>query len=524
MHSCIFKELPQHDRHRKYFLTFIGIMKRSAYPDLAILSGVVLLLFYPLFYTHYFYTDEIVQLTHYRKGTNFHMFAEQGRYLTDRLFQSLFSAIDTIGQITRLRLISLLGWMVCIPVWYTILTRVCRKEELPPFLPFFTVLYLIVCPPFCVSVSWASCMELFIANTSGLVAGYALYSQIRFVPVPGTTHKKMELPARGVVLTLLFGVISLFTYQNGFGCFLLPFLLQAIAKKEWSRSIVAAIGMYFFTYLLYYMLFKWQLHFWQTGASTRTGFAAEPLSKILFFLGRPLATAFHFTWIVNERSLAGKVFYALVFVAWLLLNLFTRRPGSFPSRLRYLAGIFCLLILIYLPSLIVKENYASNRTLLALDMTIFLLVFTTLLQWVRMEKNQLIMANLLGIFLVANAWYNFRYQFLGPVKKEYDLVRNYMETGIHSGITNVTFIRPTQDLFGRKYGVNISWDEFGVPSTYPGWVPEDFVRQVVFEKTGDRAAADKLVITNWPDKQTWLASRPSPGENTFTVDVESIMR
>jgi len=481
-------------------------MKRSSYRDLGILTGITLIIFYPLFYTHYFYTDEVIQLTHYRKGADFHMFAVQGRYLTDVLFQFLFSAIDTIGQITRLHVFSLLGWMACIPVWYTILTRVCRKEELPSFLPFVIVLYLIACPPFCVSVSWASCMELFIANTSGLIAGYVFYSR------------------RAIVWSLLFGIISLFTYQNGFGCFLLPFLLQVIAKKQWSRTIGTAIGMYFFTYLLYYVLFRWQMQFWHMGASERTGLAPEPFSKLLFFLARPLATAFHFTWLVNERSVAGKGGYALVAGGWLLLSLYLLRPRSFSFRLRYLAGVFCLLGLIYLPSLIVKENYASNRTLLALDMAVFLLVFTTLLQWVRMERHQLVIASGLSLFLVANAWYNFRYQFLRPVKKEYELVRSYIDTQYHAGITNVAFIRPAPDLFQRQYGVNISWDEFGRPSTYPEWVPESFVRQVVFEKTGSRVAADSLVITNWPDKQAYMVSKPAPAQNTLTVDVESILQ
>lgn len=502
-------------------------MKRSFWRHLFLLTsvvGIALVIFYPLFYTHYFYTDEIVQLIHYRKGSNFHMFAQQGRYLTDIIFQSLFSAIDTIRQITWLRLFSLLGWIVCIPVWYTIFVRVCRKEELPSFLPFFAVLYLIVCPPFCVSVSWSSCLELFIANTTGLIAGYVLYSQIRYVTVPGSAREKIKLPAGAMALTLLSGIISLFTYQNGFGCFLLPFLLHLIARKEWSRTISVAIGMYFLTYLVYYLLFRWQLQFWEIGVSTRTGLAPEPLSKILFFLGRPLATAFHFTWIVNEHSLAGKLIYALILGAWLLLILFILRPGTLFHRLRYLAGIFCFLVLAYLPSLAVKESYASNRTLLALDLAVFLLVFTTLLQVVRKERHRLIMTNLLGALLVASGWYNFRYQFLLPVKKEYDLVRNYIDVEYRPDSKEVAFIRPPEDLFIRKYGVHVSWDEFGRPSSFPEWVPEPFIRQVVYEKTGSRAVADSLVITNWPDRQAYRDSKPMPSQNTLTVDVEDIMK
>ncbi|HWK07786.1 MAG TPA: hypothetical protein VNS58_29340 [Puia sp.] len=520
-------------------------MKKATYRDLAILFGITLLIFYPLFYTHYFYTDEIGQLRNYRPGSHYHMFVGLGRYITDTIFQFLFNSIDTIRQITRLRIFSLFGWMACIPVWYLILTRVCQKEELPRLLPFFTVLYLVCCPPFCVYVSWASCMELFIANTSGLLAGYTLYSQIKFLPTAGSVHKRMELSAMAVGWTLLFGVVSLFTYQNGFGCFLLPFLLHAIAKREWSRTLGAAIGIYLLTYLLYYALFRWQMRLWHIDSSERTGFSPAPLSKMAFFLVRPLATAFRFTWIAREDSSPALYISQSILLAWLLVNFYIHRSLSASVRLLYLAGIGCLLGLIYLPSLIAKENYASNRTLLGLDLAVFLLVFSTLLRAVRAEKYRPIMAALLGLFFVANAWYNFHYQFLAPVKKEYDQVRNYIETQYHPGITSVTFIRPPQQLFHDLYGVNISWDEFGVPSTFPQWVPEDFVRQVVWEKTGSRAAADSLVIANWPDEQAYIVSRPgpalapapdplaphnpasglvAPGPHTLIIDVEKIMR
>src|SRR5258708_27200302 len=110
-------------------------------------------------------------------------------------------------------------------------------------------------------------MELCIANTSGLMAGSALSSQMKYLPLPGSPQKRMELPAWAIGGTLLFGVISLFTYQNGFGCFLLPFLLHVISKKEWSRTITAALGLYFFTYLLYYVLFRWQIQLWHINAA-----------------------------------------------------------------------------------------------------------------------------------------------------------------------------------------------------------------------------------------------------------------
>src|SRR5258708_37155359 len=129
---------------------------------------------------------------------------------------------------------------------------------------------------------------------------------MKYLPIPGSTQKRMELPARAIGWTLLFGVISLFTYQNGFGCFLLPFLLHIISKKEWSRSITAALGLYFFTYLLYYVLFRWQIQLWHINAAARTGFSMDPRSKIGFFFSRPLAAALHFTWLVSAHSQTGE--------------------------------------------------------------------------------------------------------------------------------------------------------------------------------------------------------------------------
>jgi hypothetical protein len=484
-------------------------MTKKNYLDIALLMGITLLLFFPLFYTHYFYTDEINQLWFYRKDDSFHMFIPQGRYLTDRLLAALFRSISTISQINRLHIFSLLGWMACIPVWYLILEKVTRREQLPPILPFFAVLYLVACPPFTIYVSWASTMELFIANTAGLIAGYLLYTQIKWV------DGRMQLSTGAILSTILFGLIALFTYQNGFGCFLLPFLLQLISKKKLTRPLVIALVFYFFIFLVYFMLFHWQMKELHMDTSSRTGLATNPVRKILFFFGFPLAGAFRFTWIVNEWSRDPKIISLLVFAGYIALNAF---------RVRYLSIVLCLLILCYLPSLVVSENYASNRTMLALDMAVFLLVFTTLLQWIGKERRQRLIACCVGVLLVINAWYNFHYQFLGPVTNEYGRVRNYLDTRYRPDITSVAFIRPSEELFRHKYRINISWDEFGVPSNSREWVPEFFVRQVVLEKTGSRAAADSLVIKNWKDRAAWEQSDTTASPHTLVVDVEKILQ
>ena len=487
-------------------------MTKTAYRNIALLIGLALLLFFPMAWSQYLYTDDNVMLWHYRKGAGFHMGNEQGRYLADLLFSFLFSSIDTIGQVRWLHLFSLLGWLFCLPIWYFIFNRVVRKEGLHPMIPFFAVLYLICCLPFTESIVWATTVELFIANTAALIAGYILYS-----------YRSVG----AIILAIVFALISLFSYQSGIGCFLLPFLLHLVSKKKLSRSILIGIGIYFLCFILYDVLFHLQLRYWHIDPSNRAQLASDPLNKALFFLGRPLACAFRLNWIVNEHSSIGMIVYILIIVGYVLMNIFpasSRDSGYWISRLRYLLTVLGLLVLMYLPSLAVKENWASNRTLLALDMAAFLLLFTSLLRVIRTEKSRRMMALLFGFLVFVQAEYNLRFVFLGPVTEEYRLVRNYIETHYNPETRTVSFIRPSYDLFRRKYGVNSSWDEFGIPSFSPEWAPDPFIRQVVFEKTGSRPIADSLVIQNWKDKAAWQHSDTTASLQVLLVDVERILQ
>ena len=62
-----------------------------------------------------------------------------------------------------------------------------------------------------------------------------------------------------------------------------------------------------------------------------------------------------------------------------------------------------------------------------------------------------------------------------------------------------------------------------MPSTFPDWVPEFFVKQVIFEKTGDHQVAEKMIIKKWPDKKQFSDSSHL-SQNTMMIDVEEIMK
>jgi hypothetical protein len=314
----------------------------------------------------------------------------------------------------------------------------------------------------------------------------------------------------------------LFTYQNGFGCFLLPFLLHLIAKPKDFKLIFIGIAVCLFIYVIYYFLFTLSLRFNHIEAISRTKISINVFSKIRFFF-RPLATAFHFTYLFNEKSIIGFIVYLIIFFTWTIIDFYQFITLPVANRLKIFALTILMLILIYLPTLIVKENYFPNRTLLALDMGVFFLVSQTLLARIKKYKSKVIFVTVVSFLFVLNGWYNFTKQFLNPVKNEYTQVRAFIENNYKPDVNSIYFIQPHEDFFVRTYHITRSWDEFGVPSTFFDWVPEFFVKQVVFEKTGSRQTAEKLIIKHWLGKETFLNSNPPLSKDVLLIDVEEII-
>jgi len=275
--------------------------------------------------------------------------------------------------------------------------------------------------------------------------------------------------------------------------------------------------------VIYYFLFRYNLSVNNIGASDRTKISIDLFPKIRFFFGRALAISFHFTYLFNEKDLTGFFVYAVTFIAWLSADFYVHRDLPFLSRLIRFALILAILVLIYLPSLIIKENYSSNRTLLALNMAVFFLVANTLMMAIKKQETRVTVVAVLSFLFVLNARNNFSQQFLNPIKNEYRQVRNYLETNYNSSINTFYFIRPHEEFFVRKYHITRSWDEFGVPSTFFNWVPEFFVKQVIFEKTGDRSLAEDLIVKHWLGKEEFTKSAPQLAQNIMVIDTEEIM-
>ena len=491
-------------------------MKRIDFYALLVLIVAILIIFHPIFYAEYLYTDEATQIWFSSKKLNYQTSIPQGRYISYLIFERLFTFIHTIHDVIYARLFSLFGWMACLPVWYFIINKVILKNQLPKVLVFVSMLYLICMPPFAIFIGWAACLQIFVACTSGLVGGYILYEGIKY------QNNAVRISIKVIVLCIALGNISLFTYQNGFGCFLIPFFIHFIATKKVTKTIYLGVAFTLFIYLIYFFLYKYSISLNAVAISDRSSLTTDPINKLLYFIGRPLANAFHFTFLFNEKSILGFIAYIFIAAVWLTLHLVTQKSKTLKNQFIYLVGLFIFFIIIYLPSLLVNENYSSHRTMFALDMVIFIMVMETIFTSLKNSKTTYILAGFISIFMVVNAWYNFNNQFLKPLTNEYSAVKQIINSRYDTSIHMIQYIPSKENAFEEKYGIIQSWDEFGVPSTAKIWTTEPLIKQLIFEKTNNRAFAENTTVKTWVSKDVYNISKDTITAKILLINMDDM--
>jgi hypothetical protein len=477
-------------------------------------------IFLPLFYSDYIFMDEAFQLWGYKAIPGFYMFIDEGRFLTEALQRWLFNMIDTIHGVTYMRLFSFFGWMLCLPLWYVIIKREVANVPKYKYLPFFTCLYLITNPSFLVAVQWATCLQFFISDTASLLAGAIVINSLR------SEEFKPRKILWAAVLAMLLGVSSMFLYQGSWACFLLPFLLHFINPMNFKkdRVLIGGMAVHFFVYAAYFVAYKLSFHFFNNiPEDPRNGLYINPIEKIAFFLARPLERSFRFTLLVNEDSFISKVYYALMMLG--LAALAFKRFGKAKKldAIKFLAVIGIFWVVSYLPGLLIRERFASNRTLMALNLCVFIVCFEMALYYIKSKWVLQIAGAAIIVFFVLCARFNFQEGFARPLVAETAALKNYFKEHYNKNIQTVHWIRPPEPELAEKFHVNYSMDEFGVPNSYFVWVPENLSKQLVYELTGDRQAALRIAVKQWGSKEEYLRSGEKADSTVLLVDNKDII-
>ncbi len=502
-------------------------MKRSAL--IFILSAPLLLLaiYYPVFTSDYVYLDEAPQLWHHGDGSTAHMFLSQGRWLTGLLLETVFKKVHVVGDLRGLRLVALAGWLGFIVCWWSVFRSWTRRMCLDPLLLPFSLVFIAAAPTTTISIGWASCLELPFATTCALVSGAWLSRHLAAQRAAG--HDRVNFPLPVLLMVMLPGLASLFLYQNTFGVFLVPFVLDHFINRNAAtrRSLAIAIIMSLLICLIYFFIYKYGLTRAGIEASGRTAISHDPLKKIAYFFSGPLPMAFNLNYLYSAQTLLPQVIAPFSAVI-MLVCIFTRfKMIAFAKNVAFILLILSMLALIYLPSMISTENFASYRTLGPLGLMVFLLLISSILQLISSRRVRAGLVGVVSISLALLGHYNFDQQFTRPLSNEYRGLTEWVDSsfqpgGPHAYPDTILLIRADKRLFRERDNIRSSRDEFGLPSTSRDWVPVPLVKQLVMEKTGSHAIAERLVVLQYADRTAFDALNALPGAGSRMVDMNAI--
>lgn len=481
---------------------------------------VFVIIYFQVFSAEYAYLDEINQLWYNKGHANYDTFFTQGRWLTGILSQKFFGSISSIEQLKYLRIFSLLGWIATSFLWMFIFRSWLKWLHLDARLAWLSNLFVVSSVSVCIYIGWASCFEVFLAVALGLLSGHLLFMQLVRSGNGG------QLNILKLLVSLLAGTASLFLYQNGFGMFLLPFFLYYVQKRlaRPEKIVVRGVLCYLAINVIYYLVFNYSLHIAGTAVSERAEIHFNILKKISFFISGPLPSAFSLNILYRSNSIFLQILPWVVMSFWVVTVFRRSNEKPISSKLIYLAVIFLLLALVYLPSMVATENFASNRTLFAFNLAVFIMILETIFSLLKTDHLRNYFILLSSAFLLITGFYTFNFQFINPLKKEYKDLKAYLEKNYRPSLQKVHFVRAERNLFQKKYAAYAYKDEFGAPSSSRDWVPEPITKQIIYEKTGNRELANKIIVQQYPTIDSFPNAIPIIDSVSLFIDINTIVK
>ncbi|MEO5562522.1 MAG: hypothetical protein ABIR18_03785 [Chitinophagaceae bacterium] len=464
----------------------------------------------------YLYLDEAHAL--WRLRTNYRPFASEGRLITGILFTKLYTVVDTITEMKYFRIISLFGWIISSTAFYYFSKKWVDELKLNKYLPFLLSVFCICSSAIAIYIGWVSCSEVFIAFLPAIYAGHLIFTML------AKENKSIHLSFPVISLAILLGVISLLTYQSTYGIFILPFLLLLVTKdvSNKNKKIITALAIYLLTYLIYFFVVKFYLHQLEITQTSRTGVVFDPLKKIRYFFSTPFSQAWNLNLLHNLHSVVSQTIPLLFFVIWLILFIRQFAPATFKSIFLTVIGVMILLALSYLPNLVVNENFSSYRSIFTLNFCASAIFILAILNALKTENRMRIFIPVFSLFLFIIAYKNFNFNFLHPLRKEFNALKNFPPLHTITSGDTVVFIRADQKLFNKLYGVKSYKDEFGLPSTCRDWSPEPLTRQLIQEQQSPEVARS-IIFYQFESEEQYKETKRERGKEPIVIDVNKIL-
>jgi hypothetical protein len=477
------------------------------------------ILFIPVFYSDYAYLDEAYQLWHNKDRSNYNTIFVQARWLSGILFDKFYSAIPDISGLKIIRIFSFFSWALFLEQFFRLGKRWQQLTVVNDRLLFISGVYIACSLSVTIYIGWAGCFEAGIASLTGLWSGSLLFEQL----VKKKEWKAVSIFSMAVIV--LLGLCSLFMYQIAFGAFLIPFAFYLISRKSFANGkiMLTGAGAYLGIIMLYYLVFILSLKLSAVTPSDRTTISTNVADKLGFFFGIPLSQAFSFNFLYNLHSIVSQAFPFLMMLFW-ITSYFKMAKDKTANKMIFIGSFIGLCMLIYIPVLVSKENFASYRTMFVFNFAASVLLIDAGLSLAGSAKAKTILSIVLISFFACVGFRNFRYNFIGPLQQEYKLLKNSFDESYRPGIDTIYFLRPPENIFYGRYGIRSYKDEFGVPSSFKDWTPEPLMKQLIMEKTKNRSIAEKAVIIQFTDRAAFEAAAGNKTAASLIIDPESLFK
>ncbi len=407
---------------------------------------------------NYGYLDDYSNLWNakYNSLDFFKLCSSQGRPLLGIIGIIIFLPLSNISQLIFIHILSSLCLALLGVIIYQIFHFANQKyNRLKPFTIFWlSVLPLLANSGFLILGAWSS---LFPALLGLLLGCYGVLKILKNTKsIAGSFFIAINIliyQPNFILLSLIFFTSQIFLNIN----------LYSQESKANLRSYRLLMCLILIGAVISFLSIQSAKMFGYSSGSRGT-ITKEYEQKIQWFLDSVLPRVIHF---YSPWDSSQYIFISLVGLFFTGATLLYFNSSS-KSKFFYI--LFIMVPLSVAPNILIAENWASSRSLLAPQwlFSIFaLLPILILLDKFLVMKSMRLIASLCIVFVVTVNFYEINVvNFKIPQETELKIARDFLTEEECNNLTTVT-----QSSWTDSLAEKVSYDEFGIPSTTQPWVP-----------------------------------------------------
>ena len=387
------------------------------------------------------------------------VFLEGGRPIYGWIIKWSYINFYSLEELSFLRFFSLLlSFSFCFYFYNYLL-----KEGFNQAASLLLSLLILLSPSMSIKILWSVLWIMPLITLASFYTGVLLL-----------TYYKKKSPIH-LIVAIVLGLLVLLTYQPLFTFSIVPVFLYWFKERN-QKGIIKIGVVHFFTYALYFAIFKSYLFVYDITPQGRASISLDFIDRVTWFLSGPLLKSF--TWnLFFVASGFRWVFRALVFLSVLILFFKTYR-STIKSTIINLLILIAFFFVSYLPNLLSTDNWMSYRTMDALLFLPILFIVCTLTNGLLNRQWSYAVLSLFLIISLFMAHKNINSGFidlqvaeLNAVKKKVASVNDVQEW--------IIVPAPLKLVREEKILKRVITDEFGRLSTSSKWVPEPMLKLVL---------------------------------------------